>query len=130
MKYYLVTAKCGHVGKGKYIEKTFAIEANNAKIAAKIVLARPKVKKQLKNAISEVNEVEYSKFAEFLKYNQEDKYLHSHSKKEILEILYSGDIIPLDFYTKEKKKEFESRMERISYQIKKRAYKENLVYEY
>ena len=48
MKYFLVTAKCGHVGNGKYLEIEFPIIARTKKDAAQICLRKPKVKKHLK----------------------------------------------------------------------------------
>lgn len=43
--FYLVTAKCGHVGKGKYYEVDFPVYANDRCEAAQYVLKRSKVKK-------------------------------------------------------------------------------------
>ena len=57
MRYYIVVAKCGHVGKGKYIDVSFPVVANTGKEAANLILCRSKVKKQLKNAITNVFEV-------------------------------------------------------------------------
>ncbi len=57
MKYYVVIAKCGHVGNGKYIDVEFPVIAENGSLAAKKILKRSKVKKQLKNAITGVFEV-------------------------------------------------------------------------
>ena len=44
MEFYLVTTKCGHVGKGHYVPITFPIKAENGKEAAKIARMLPRVK--------------------------------------------------------------------------------------
>ena len=62
MNYYLVTAKCGHVGRGKYIEVDFPLCAESKSEAALKCLKKGKVKKQLKNAISSVFEISYDQF--------------------------------------------------------------------
>lgn len=64
-KYFIVTAKCGHVGRNKYIEKNLTIIASSGKEAAKIGRNYPRVKHHWKDAIVdvvEVNEEEYWKF--------------------------------------------------------------------
>ena len=48
--YYKVCAKCGHVGRNKFIHKWLYIEASNKKEAAE------KAKKEQKNAESETVE--------------------------------------------------------------------------
>lgn len=47
MCYYFVIAKCGHVGKGKYIDVIFPIMAETKKEASQMVLLKPKVKKTI-----------------------------------------------------------------------------------
>lgn len=54
MNMYKVIAKCGHVGKGKYIQIAFAVKANDGKEAAKIVRKFPRVKHDKKDAIINV----------------------------------------------------------------------------
>ena len=126
MNYYLVTAKCGHVGKGKYYEVEFPICALSKSDAAQICLRKPKVKKHLKNAITcvrEINEDEYLSKKEDLRNN---KYVHSHSKREILDYLLCSESL----LTREirKKKTFESRKERVAYQLRKQRGKEEYAY--
>ena len=57
MKYYKVTAKCGHVGRGKYCVKAFFIKARSHNDAREKVLKMPRVKKQSEGAIISVKEV-------------------------------------------------------------------------
>ena len=51
MRYYEVTAKCGHVGKGFYIPITFPVRAKSAAEAASVTRAFPRVKHDHKDAI-------------------------------------------------------------------------------
>ena len=44
IKYYNVTAKCGHVGRENYIPISFAVKAQSAKEASKRVRNFPRVK--------------------------------------------------------------------------------------
>lgn len=57
MKYYKVKAKCGHVGRGKYILMDFYVKAESGKDAAAIVRHKPRVKHDWKDAIETVDEV-------------------------------------------------------------------------
>ena len=51
MNYYIVTAKCGHVGKDYYIPIDFPVRAESKTEAAKIVRSFPRVKHHHKDAI-------------------------------------------------------------------------------
>lgn len=62
MSYFLVTAKCGHVGKNFYYKGNFYIEAENGRIAAQIVRDAPRVKHGHKDAILSVRKIEYQEF--------------------------------------------------------------------
>ena len=42
MRFYVVTAKCGHVGRGKYLEIEFPIYAESRHDASQMCLQRPK----------------------------------------------------------------------------------------
>ena len=76
MKLYEVTAKCGHVGRKYYALKTFAVEADNGREAAKIVREFPRVKHHHKDAIRNVREVDYDRFEEIKLFNELDPYFH------------------------------------------------------
>ena len=64
MKYYIVTAKCGHVGKNKYILIDFPVVAEDGETAAQIVRLIPRVKHDHKDAIKEVKQVDYDLYYE------------------------------------------------------------------
>lgn len=58
MKYFMVTAKCGHVGKNNYYKGTLFFKANNGKEAARLARACPRVKHDQKDAILSVTEID------------------------------------------------------------------------
>lgn len=74
-KYYKVTAKCGHVGKGNYVPINFAVRANSASEAAQVTKRFPRVKKQLWDCIIACVEITKKEYKEILKNNREDPYL-------------------------------------------------------
>lgn len=74
MSMYEVCAKCGHVGRNYYVEKTFAVRAENAKKAAEAVRWFPRVKHHHKDAIRYVNEIDSDRYDEILRVNQTDQY--------------------------------------------------------
>ena len=82
MEFYLVTTKCGHVGKKAYMPITFPVKAENGREAAKIARAFPRVKRHHKDAILKCEKVDRVKFVEQIKINNEDPYLHVVSKQE------------------------------------------------
>lgn len=124
MCYYFVIAKCGHVGKGKYIDVIFPIMAETKKEASQMVLLKPKVKKQLSNAISSVFEVSKEEFDEQMNINKEDIYIHSHYKQEIKEILNSDKIQILPKKKQYKNSfEFNSKIDKVNYYNKKEKIK-------
>ena len=125
-KYFIVIAKCGHVGKGKYIEVEFPTISSSKTNAAKSVLQAGKVKKQLKNAISAVYEVNEDEYLEVKERFENDSYIHSHYKKEVS--LDSYDIQSLEFKNKIKTS-FNDRTERVKYYLNKLRLKSE-VYDY
>ena len=74
-RYFKVTAKCGHVGKGNYVPVAFAVRAESRSDASQKVLTFPRVKKQLSDAIISCEEIDKSSYKELLKANGENKYL-------------------------------------------------------
>lgn len=63
MYYYIVTAKTGHCGRGKFLLESFPITATSAKQAAfKIRWDAPRVKHDHKDAIREVVKVTYEDY--------------------------------------------------------------------
>ena len=82
MRYYIVTAKCGHVGRGFYIPIDFAVMAGSASEAASLARQIPRVKHDHKDAILSVREIDRFEFAELAYVNEYDPYLCCASKRE------------------------------------------------
>ena len=120
MKKFAVIAKCGHVGHGCYIERVFPVMAESASAAAQTILCAPKVKKQLKNAITSVREISESEYVDIKKEWDADAYIHSHCKVE-LPISLEEEVVRLDFGGRGASS-FESRGERLSYRLRKNSY--------
>ena len=78
-KHYLVCAKFGHVGKGYYIPKKVPLIANNKKAAARKVKNMPRVKKNIKDNIFEVQEISHEEYMKALKEYKGDKYFKCHN---------------------------------------------------
>lgn len=87
-KYFIVEAKCGHIGKQFYIPIKFAVVATNAKEAANIARNFPRVKHNHKDAILSVEEVDYTTFITQIKLNSKIDYLKCKSKYEQKELNY------------------------------------------
>ena len=82
MRYYEVTAKCGHVGRGYYIPIGFAVRAETASEAATVTRDFPRVKHDHKDAILSVREVDPFEYDDLQKVNRYDPYLQCKSKRE------------------------------------------------
>ena len=82
MQFYLVTAKCGHVGKTSYMPITFPVKAENGKEAAKKVRAYPRVKRNHWDAILGCKKVDKQTYFAQIEINNNDPYLHATSKQE------------------------------------------------
>jgi len=80
--FYIVTAKCGHVGVGKYILIDFAINANSPEHAEKITLSFPRVKRNPETAILRLKEVTFEQYITQFKANQTDPYLSNKGYKD------------------------------------------------
>ena len=73
-KFFAVTAKCGHVGRRFYIEKTFGVIAESKKEAAQKAKLIPRVKHDHKDVIISVNDISYEEFNKINKKNSKDPY--------------------------------------------------------
>ncbi|MCR4874744.1 MAG: hypothetical protein K5923_03245 [Clostridia bacterium] len=83
MKYFIVEAKCGHLGHGRYIPILFPIKAEDGKEAADIAKGLPRVKKNIKGgAILSVTRVGYLAYKAQKVLNEMDPYLMVHNKQE------------------------------------------------
>lgn len=123
LKYYLVTAKCGHVGRSKYIPIIFPVAAYSKKEAARITRNLPRVKHDHKDAIINVTEVNYQEFKQKSIDNKKDGYLLSKNKMEqILNCVDLYDRLMEDHYNSYKEHDVEERINRIRYKKKKKKY--------
>ena len=95
--YYAVDAKCGHVGKNNYIVKTFYVEADSGKDAAKIVRAKPRVKHDQKDAIRKVRKITLDEYSFGVEAMKEDPYFNVYNSSDQRRFELDG-IIREDFF--------------------------------
>ncbi|MCD8205344.1 MAG: hypothetical protein LUD29_01845 [Clostridia bacterium] len=62
VKYFVVVAKCGHVGRNRYFRGEFYITAADGKEAARIARGKPRVKHDHDDAILSVEEITLEDF--------------------------------------------------------------------
>ena len=74
--FYEVLAKCGHVGRNKYIVKKFYVKADTAKEAARQIRNAPRVKHHHKDAIIQVCKITHEEYVEGVIKHQEDEYFN------------------------------------------------------
>ena len=82
MRYYEVTAKCGHVGRVFYIPIGFAVRAETASEAAAATRTMSRVKHDHKDAILSVREVDIFEYDDIKQVNRYDPYLQCRSRRE------------------------------------------------
>lgn len=80
--YYIVKAVCGHVGRGKAVDKEFAVYAHSGKEAAAKAREIPRVKHDYKFAIKSVSNVDLMSFNVQKLLNDMDPFLNCGSKWE------------------------------------------------
>jgi hypothetical protein len=73
-KFFIVAARCGHVGQGHYIKLSFPICAIDEETAAVIARGRGGVKHHHQNAIISVKEVTFEEYLERQKILYRDPY--------------------------------------------------------
>ena len=124
-KYYKVVCKCGHVGRKFYIPIAFAVKAENGREAAFKARYIPRVKRQHKDAVLEVNELSYDEYLLLMQYNDNDPYLRCTSKQEQLKecdldnrIIFDDHFID---FKKDKEVKKAKRKERVDFLLKKRS---------
>ena len=129
IKYYNVTAKCGHVGRENYIPISFAVKANSAKEASKRVRNFPRVKHDHKDAIISCKEINEEEFNNLVKINNNDSYLTCKSKREQKQTCDLINRLVLDTnYISFNKKRGEDKLQKISFKLKK--FKEQSKYDW
>ena len=129
MFYYIVTVKCGHVGRGKYCIKDLAIKANSKKDAAIIARKTPRVKHDWKDAIVNIKEVSKEDWDIQLDINNKDPFFVCKNIQE--QRLLNLD---MEIYLYEEPKYMvhskEERRSRIEYKLKKREERYKTSYDY
>ena len=122
-KYYAVTTKCGHVGKGKFINVTFAISAEDGKEAAEIGRWLPRVKHHYKYCITDVKCISYDDYLELCEENNNNPYLKCKNVQEQNETCPNiyDNVETLDYLIQEPKKVYkEKRKQRVEFILKKK----------
>lgn len=80
--YFKVVAKCGHVGKNKFIKKSFYVFAENGSEAAKKVRLFPRVKHNHKDAILSCESISSDEFNKGIINNNKDPYYSVTNKQD------------------------------------------------
>ena len=83
-KYFQVTAKCGHLGRLRYIPINFPVYAKNAHEAAQLAKRFPRVKKQCKDAILSCVEITREEYMALLDANRRDSYLTAKCQRQVI----------------------------------------------
>lgn len=104
-KLYEVCVKCGHVGKGKYIDKIVPIIALNAKSAALLARNMPRVKHDHKDAIRYVKEIDQARYEEIVETNSHDMFFQFENVQQSREYLLLFDQEIKEEYIFEEEKE-------------------------
>ena len=119
-KFFEVTAKCGHVGKGYYYEGVFYEIAESATEAAKIVRQRGRVKHDHKDAILDVIEIDKKAFIDGRLAKLDNLYFICKNKQEqnlIFEQI--ADRIKCEPVREDDENYSEKRKSRVQYKLKK-----------
>ena len=118
-KYYMVIAKCGHVGRKNYIPIKFAVVAESGKEAAKKVRQFPRVKHNHKDAILDVRCITLEEFLEIKEINENDPYLKCHSRQEQNLIINLAERMVTDFHNVKQAFDKQARKDRVAYKLRK-----------
>ena len=118
-KYYMVIAKCGHVGRKNYIPIKFAVVAESGKEAAKKVRQFPRVKHDHKDAILDVRCITLEEFLEIKEINDNDPYLKCHSRQEQNLIINLAERMVTDFHNVKQAFDKQARKDRVAYKLRK-----------
>ena len=117
--YYEVIAKCGHVGKKHYVPVKFAVIAKDGKEAAKMVRQFPRVKHDHKDAILNVNKIDYERYLEIVEMNNNDPYLKCHSRQEQNLIVNLAERMVADLHNVKQAFDKQARKDRVAYKLRK-----------
>lgn len=80
--FYKVQAKCGHVGRNKYVLKLFYVQAESAKEAAHKIRFTLRVKHHHKDAIRYVEKIDYSEYISGILHRKKDLYFNAHNSSD------------------------------------------------
>lgn len=75
-KYFEVIAKCGHMGRGKYLPGVFYEVAESVAQAAKIVRGRGRVKHNRKDAILQVRKISKREYLNGIEAKLDNEYFN------------------------------------------------------
>lgn len=89
-KFFRVTCKCGHVGRGRFVKIDFPINAENKKEASMLARQLPRVKHDHKDAILACREIDYEEYRILIVINNNDPYLKCKNKQQQREIANLG----------------------------------------
>ncbi len=103
-RYFKVTAKCGHVGKGNYVPIAFAVRAESRSEASQKVMGYHRVKKQLNDAIISCEEIDKKSYKELMHVNAENPYLKCKCNRQQREIMDFVSLICKNEYNEERRK--------------------------
>lgn len=122
--YYKVLAKCGHVGRNKYILKWFYLKTSTGEEAAKIVRQKPRVKHHHKDAIREVIRISMDEYMMGLKIMEDDMYFHVHSSSDqrLYNCVKQDDVYPEKNEKKYKKSRNGQRIRALAMEKEMRKY--------
>lgn len=118
-KYFMVIAKCGHVGRKNYIPVKFAVVAESGKEAAKKVRQFPRVKHDHKDAILYVRCITLEEFLEIKEINDNDPYLKCHSRQEQNLIVNLAERMVADLHNVKQAFDKQARKDRVAYKLRK-----------
>ena len=118
-KYFMVIAKCGHVGRRNYIPVKFTVVAESGKEAAKKVRQFPRVKHNHKDAILDVRCIKLEEFLEIKEINENDPYLKCHSKQEQNLIVNLAERMVADLHNVKQAFNKQARKDRVAYKLRK-----------
>lgn len=118
-KYFMVIAKCGHVGRKNYIPVKFAVVAESGKEAAKKVRQFPRVKHDHKDAILYVRCITLEEFLEIKEINANDPYLKCHSRQEQNLIVNLAERMVADLHNVKQAFDKQARKDRVAYKLRK-----------
>ena len=125
--FYIVRAKCGHVGRQHYIPVDFPIKAKDAKEAAFLAKKMARVKRDHKDAIINVKQVSKESYLKQIEINQHDPYLcikTAHEQDKIVDMIKDRFVEDPHYIPKKNKKRLPLKKSDTSKDFKEKKIKE------